>query len=81
MASLTVRNIPDEAKRRFRQRAAAHGRSMEEEARQLIVEAANQEGHPPRKSIGQMIYEMSRPGFDVPIPPRSPARIPGFDDE
>lgn len=39
MASLTVRNIPEEAKRRFRQVAAAHGRSMEEHLRQLILAA------------------------------------------
>lgn len=40
MASLTVRNLPDEAKLRFRQVAAAHGRSMEEHLRQLVIEAA-----------------------------------------
>jgi plasmid stability protein len=40
MASLTVRNIPDAAKLRFRQIAAAHGRSMEEHLRQLIIDAA-----------------------------------------
>jgi hypothetical protein len=39
VSTLTVRNIPEEAKRRFRQVAAAHGRSMEEHLRQLIVEA------------------------------------------
>lgn len=39
MATLTVRNIPDEAKHRFRQVAAAHGRSMEEHLRQLVIEA------------------------------------------
>lgn len=39
MASLTVRNLPDEAKLRFRQVAAAHGRSMEEHLRQLIIDA------------------------------------------
>lgn len=81
MASLTIRNIPDDAKRRFRSRAAAHGRSMEEEARQLIIAAASQKETPKRKSIGQMLFEASRPGVDLPIPPRSPARIPTFDDE
>lgn len=81
MASLTIRNIPDDAKRRFRQRAAAHGHSMEEEARQLILKAVAADDEQPRKSIGEMIYEMSRPGIDLPIPPRSPARIPTFDDE
>ncbi len=39
MASLTVRNIPDSAKLRFRQVAAAHGRSMEEHLRQLVIHA------------------------------------------
>jgi hypothetical protein len=50
----------------FRKRAAANGRSMEEEARQVILAAANDGSTAPRKSIGQMIYEMSRPGFDIP---------------
>jgi plasmid stability protein len=39
MASLTVRNIPEDAKQRFRQIAAAHGRSMEEHLRQLVIDA------------------------------------------
>ena len=39
MSSLTVRNIPETAKLRFRQVAAAHGRSMEEHLRQLVIEA------------------------------------------
>ncbi len=39
MTSLTVRNIPEPAKLRFRQVAAAHGRSMEEHLRQLVIEA------------------------------------------
>ena len=78
MASLTIRNIPDDAKRRFRQRAAAHGRSMEEEARQLIIEATSPKVQSARKSIGEMLYEMSRPGIDLRIPPRTPARIPDF---
>lgn len=40
MASLIVRNLPDDAKHRFRQVAAAHGRSMEEHLRQLVIDAA-----------------------------------------
>jgi plasmid stability protein len=39
VASLTIRNIPEEAKLRFRQVAAAHGRSMEEHLRQLVIGA------------------------------------------
>lgn len=42
MASLTVRNIPEDANHRFRQVAAAHGHSMEEHLRQLVVDAAGE---------------------------------------
>ena len=76
VASLTIRNIPDEAKRRFRQRAAAHGRSMEEEARQLILQSLRTEEK--RPSMFEILYEASRPGLELPIPPRTPARIPDF---
>jgi hypothetical protein len=44
MASLTVRNIPEDAKLRFRQVAAAHGRSMEEHLRQLVINAGFDDG-------------------------------------
>jgi hypothetical protein len=37
VATLTVRNVPEDAKHRFRQVAAAHGRSMEEHLRQLVI--------------------------------------------
>ena len=80
MASLTIRNIPEDVKRRFHQRAAANGRSMEEEGRRLILSAV--ESPPkPRKSIGQMLYEGSRPGVDLPELPRSPVSFASFDDE
>ena len=79
MASLTIRDIPDEVKRRFRQRAAANGHSMEEEGRQLIFKSVGDTDRP-RKSMFQILYDASRPGLDLPIPPRSPARIPTMDE-
>lgn len=36
MATLTIRNIPDEVRDRIRMRAAAHGRSMEAQVRDLL---------------------------------------------
>ena len=36
MSSLTVRNLDEAVKQRLRQRAAANGRSMEEEAREIL---------------------------------------------
>ena len=40
MGSLTVRNLSEDVKKRLRQRAAANGRSMEEEVRLLLAESA-----------------------------------------
>lgn len=39
MAQLVVRGLDDELKTRLRRAAAAHGRSMEEEARQILHSA------------------------------------------
>jgi phosphopantothenoylcysteine decarboxylase/phosphopantothenate--cysteine ligase len=41
MGSLTVRNLPEDVKKRLRIRAAANGRSMEEEIRLLLAEGAS----------------------------------------
>ena len=79
MASLTIRNIPDDAKQRFRERAAAHGRSMEEEARQLILSVVAKAEPAPRKGIFEMLYDASRPGFDLPEVPDNPASYAIFE--
>src|SRR3954468_4942802 len=42
MGSLTVRNLPESVKKRLRLRAAANGRSMEEEVRLLLAEGAEE---------------------------------------
>src|SRR3954451_3846984 len=44
MASITIRRLDDDAKRRLRLRAARHGRSMEDEARIILrgVSAADE---------------------------------------
>ena len=41
MSSLTVRNLPEDVKKRLRMRAAANGRSMEEEIRLLLAAGAS----------------------------------------
>jgi plasmid stability protein len=43
MATLTIRNIPDQQHAALRVRAAKHGRSMEEEVRVMIAEAVANE--------------------------------------
>jgi plasmid stability protein len=39
MATLTVRNLPEETRRALKSRAAAHNRSMEAEVRDILVDA------------------------------------------
>jgi plasmid stability protein len=39
LASITIRNLEDDLKRRLRMRAAEHGHSMEEEAREILRQA------------------------------------------
>lgn len=80
MASVTIRNLPDDVKQDLRERAARNGRSLEDEARRALIALVRPE-QPPRKSIGQMLYEMSRPGVDLPELPDSPASFATFDDE
>ena len=76
MASLTIRKLPDDIKQSLRERAAKNGRSLEEEVRRALIALVRPIEAVKRKSIGEMLYEMSRPGIDLPIPPRSRARIP-----
>ena len=77
MASITVRNLDDGLKRRLRIRAAENGRSMEQEARD-ILRAALDEDAPPNKNLGTAIHELFRPfgGVELEIPPREAMREP-----
>lgn len=43
MAQLIVRNLEDSVKERLRRRAKRHGRSMEEEAREILRDATKDE--------------------------------------
>ena len=47
MASITIRNLEDAVKQRLRVRAAEHGHSMEEEARNILRQVMA-EATPPR---------------------------------
>ena len=77
MASITVRNLDDDVKHRLRVRAAVNGRSMEQEARE-ILEAALAVEAAPTKTLGTAIHELFAPygGVELDIPPRDPMRDP-----
>ena len=77
MASITVRNLEDGLKRRLRIRAAENGRSMEQEARDILREALQRETAP-TKGLGTAINERFKRlgGVDREITPREPMREP-----
>ena len=77
MASITVRNLDEGLKRRLRIRAAENGRSMEQEARDILRAALDGDAAPNR-NLGTAIHELFRPfgGAELEIPPREPMREP-----
>ena len=78
MATLTIRQLDDETKSRLRVRAAHHGRSMEEEARE-ILRAAVQEPAPRQENLAAAIRRRFAPfgGVELKLPKRrDPVREP-----
>ena len=77
MASITVRNLDDGLKRRLRIRAAENGRSMEQEAREILKHALEEDSVPVR-NLGSVIRARFAPlgGVELEIPPREPMRDP-----
>ena len=57
MATLTVRNLPDDVHRALRVRAALHGRSTEAEIRDILEKAAKPEG---RLKLGSLLTSIAR---------------------
>jgi plasmid stability protein len=76
MASITIRNLEDDLKRRLRVRAAEHGRSMEEEAREILRQVVG-DAAPPR-NLAAAIRARVAPfgGVDLDLPTREPMREP-----
>jgi antitoxin FitA len=75
MASITIRNLDDNLKHRLRIRAAEHGRSMEEEAREILRQAIGKPAPP--ENLGEVIRRRfaALGGVELDLPPREP--MPG----
>ena len=77
MASITIRRLDDAVKEKLRVRAAEHGVSMEEEARELLkVGLARTDNS--GLTFSQSIRKYFEPfgGVDLEIPGREPIREP-----
>ena len=59
MATITIRNLDDDTKRRLRIRAAENGRSMEEEVRKILEAAVRALAQP--RGFGEAGVELPKP--------------------
>jgi plasmid stability protein len=78
MTGMTIRNLDDQLKRRLRIRAASRGRSMEEEAREILRAALSAEPHQGRNNLAERIRGriVKVGGAELDIPEREPIREP-----
>ncbi len=79
MASITIRNLEDDLKRRLRIRAAEHGRSMEEEAREILRHVVTEPATP--RNLAASIRARMAPlgGVELDLPAREAMRdLPRF---
>lgn len=79
-ASLTIRRLEPELKRRLRVRAAEHARSMEEEAREILRAALAARPGSGKRLVEAIRRRFSAAGFvELELPAREPMRPPpGF---
>lgn len=79
MVSITIRQLPETTKRMLKIRAAQHGHSMEQEAREILQAELAKTPEAP-KDIVRAIREIFEPlgGVELEIPPRGPIRDPGI---
>jgi plasmid stability protein len=74
MATLTIRNVSEETKRRLQQRAAANDRSMEAEVRLILDETTEDPG----EGILRWLHHAENLRGDLELPPRSAPRQVGL---
>lgn len=78
MATLVIRNVEDELHTRLKAQAAAHSRSMEEEARLLLRQGLAALPNETPQNFGQAMRAIFEPlgGFEFPEVPHEPPREP-----
>jgi plasmid stability protein len=76
MSSLTIRNLDDDLERRLRARAAAHGRSVEDEIREILRRATTEANGPDNlgRAVHRRFTELG--GVELDLPERDAMREP-----
>ncbi len=82
MAAITIRRLDEATKMRLRVRAAQHGRSMEEEAREILRSALVVSPRP-EENLAAAIRRRFAPlgGVELELPKREPVGPPPEFDE
>ena len=82
MGSITIRNLDDALKSRLRVQAAVHGRSMEDEARDILRSALSREQRGRRDLAAAIRARFAGlGGVELPSVPRDAMRAPPIFDE
>jgi plasmid stability protein len=68
MAQFVVRNLDEDVKLALQRRARAHGRSMEEEVRQLLRQAVHDTPGAVERLGSRMAARFAGRGLDEPLP-------------
>lgn len=76
MADIRIRSLDEDVKRKLRSRGAAHGRSMEAEARQILTDAVSDPDD--RPDLFDTLIERfgALGGVTITIPNRQPVPAP-----
>ncbi len=68
MAQIIVRDLEDDVKARLKRLADRHGRSMEEEVRDILRNAAKAENRPMPKLGSRIAARFAKTGLTVDLP-------------
>lgn len=83
MTSITIRNLEESTKRKLKVRAAMHGHSMEQEAREILKSALREKLQQQPKTGADLVEAIRRRfaplgGVELELPPREPMRDPDW---
>lgn len=68
MAQIIVRDLEEDVKARLKRRAAQHGRSMEEEVRDILRNAVREQNQRLPKLGSRIVARFAKAGLDTDLP-------------
>jgi plasmid stability protein len=68
VAQILIRQLDDDLKARLQRRARQHGRSTEEEVREILRNAVRDEDQSPARLGSRIAARFTKVGLDEPIP-------------